>query len=244
MQVYTSTEVNQVNELEFTEKLRDKRAQERLNSLIDPAKYRFENDLTEEQQEDFKSAATKYLRTYQFVLQIGPFIDIDLHKLYVYLNFLLRKLPKRVSEKIYLADDVALEYYRNEKVFDGSIRLETKGKIDLDPTQHAGGASPEEETEKLSSIIERMNERFGTDFTHADKIINEMEKHMKENEDIKEAARHNTYENYRYSFSERLRDFIVENIEVKGEFLKILENPEALAFLDDYLSKKIYDELH
>src|SRR5690625_1155920 len=244
MQVYTSTEVNQVNELEFTGKLKDKRAQQRLNSLIDPANDRFENDLTEEQQEDFKSAATKYLRTYQFVLQIGPFIDIDLHKLYVYLNFLLRKLPKRVSEKIYLADDVALEYYRNEKVFDGSIRLETKGKVDLDPTQHAGGASPEEETEKLSSIIEQINERFGTEFTHLDRLFNETEKHMKENEFIIEAAERNTYDNYRYSFSPILKDFIIDNIEVKDDYLKLLENPEALAAYEEYLSLKIYREVN
>src|SRR5699024_10878815 len=94
MQVYTSTEVNQVSELEFTGKLKDKRAQQRLNSLIDPAIDRFNNDLTEEQQETFKSATTKFIRTYQFVLQIGPFVDIDLHKLYVYLSYLLRKLPK------------------------------------------------------------------------------------------------------------------------------------------------------
>jgi type I restriction enzyme R subunit len=244
MQVYTSTEVNQVSELEFTGKLKDRRAQQRLNSLIDPAKDRFENDLTKEQQEVFKSAATKFIRTYQFILQIGPFIDIDLHKLYVYLNYLLRKLPKRVSEKIYLADDVALEYYRNEKVFEGNISLETKGQVDLDPTKHAGGSSPEEETEKLSSIIERMNERFGTDFTHADKIINEMEKHMKENEDIKEAAESNTYDNYRYSFSPKLKDFIIGNIEVKEEYLKLLEEPEALAFIDEYLSMKVYNDIN
>src|SRR5690625_5932 len=142
MQIYTSTEVEQVNELEFSGKLNDKRAQQRLNSFIDPAKDRFEKDLTKEQQEDFKSATTKFLRTYQFVLQIGPFIDIDLHKLYVYLNYLLRKLPKNISEKIYLADDVALEYYRNEKVFEGSIQLQTRGKVDLEPTKFAGGASP------------------------------------------------------------------------------------------------------
>src|SRR5699024_10201204 len=139
MQVYTSTEVNQVSELECTGKLIDKRAQQRLNSLIDPAIGRFDNDLTEEQQEAFKIATTKYIRTYQFVLQIGPFVDIDLHKLYVYLSYLLRKLPKQVSEQVYLADDVALEYYRNDKVFEGSIDLEQQGKVDLEPTQHAGG---------------------------------------------------------------------------------------------------------
>lgn len=244
MQVYTSTEVNQVSELEFTGKLIDKRAQQRLNSLIDPAIDRFDNDLTEEQQEAFKSATTKYIRTYQFVLQIGPFVDIDLHKLYVYLSYLLRKLPKRVSDQIYLADDVALEYYRNEKVFEGSIGLETHGQVNLDPTQHAGGGAPEEETEKLSSIIERMNERFGTSFTHADKIINEMEKHLQANEDIKEAAKNNTYENYRYSFTPKLNDFIIDNIEMKEEYLQLLEQPEALAFLDEYLSWKVYQQHH
>lgn len=244
MQVYTSTEVNQVSELEFTGKLADKRAQQRLNSLIDPAKDRFEKDLTADEQENFKSAVTKFLRTYQFVLQIAPYPDIELHKLYVYLHYLLRKLPKRVSDQIYLADDVALEYYRSEKVFEGSISLETKGQVDLDPTKHAGSGAPEEETEKLSSIIERMNEKFGTDFTHGDKLMNEMEKHMQANEDIKEAARNNTYENYRYSFTPKLTDFIIANIEVGEDFIKLLENPEALAFLDEYLSWKVYQEHH
>ncbi len=244
MQVYRSTEVNQVSELEFTGKLKDKRAQQRLNSLIDPATDRFENDLTEEQQEDFKGAATKFIRTYQFVLQIAPFPDIELHKLYVYLTYLLKKLPRRVSEKIYLADDIALEYYRNDKVFEGRISLETKGQVDLDPTKHAAGAQPEEETEKLSSIIERMNERFGTDFTHLDKLVTETVKHMKGNEYIVEAAENNTYENYRYSFSPVLKDFIIDNIEVKEDYLKLLENPEALAAYEEYLSLKIYRELN
>src|SRR5690625_6946909 len=108
MQIYTANEVDQVNELEFSGKLKDKRSQPRLNALLDPAVDRFENDLTEDQQESFKSATTKYLRTYQFVLQIGPFTDIELHKLYVYLNYLLRKLPKNVSERLHLADDIDL----------------------------------------------------------------------------------------------------------------------------------------
>lgn len=140
MQVYTETEIEQVNDLEFSGKLADKRAQQRLNSLLDPAVDRFEHELTEEQQEQFKSSVIKFIRTYQFVLQIGPFTDIDLHKLYLYLSYLLRKLPKQVSEQVYLGDHVALEYYRNNKVFAGSIDLEEKGQVDLEPTQHAGGS--------------------------------------------------------------------------------------------------------
>src|SRR5699024_8081325 len=243
MQVYTTSEVEQVNEIEFSGKLKDKRAQARLNSLLDPAVDRVEKELTEEQQEAFKSSVTKYIRTYQFVLQIGPFTDIDLHKLYVYLNYLLRKLPKQVSEQVYLADDVALEYYRNDKVFEGSIDLEQQGKVDLEPTQHAGGGAVEEEMERLSSILERINERFGTEFTHADKIINEMEKHMSENEEVKKAAENNTYENFRYSFTAKLMDFVVSNIETKEDYVKLLEEPDALSFVDEYVSWKVYNDV-
>src|SRR5699024_8591096 len=243
IQVYTSSEVKQVNELEFSGKLKDKRAQARLNSLLDRAMDRFEKELTEEEQEAFKIYVTKYIRTYQFVLQIGPFTDIDLHKLYVYLNYLLRKLTKQVSEQVYLADDVALEYYRNDKVFEGNIDLEQQGKVDLETTQHAGGGAAEEEMERLSSILERINERFGTEFTHADKIINEMEKHIGENEEGKTGAEHNKYENMRDSFTAKLMDFIVSNIDAKEDYVRLLEEPDALSFVDEYVSWKVYNDV-
>ncbi|WP_040513686.1 hypothetical protein, partial [Gracilibacillus halophilus] len=57
--------------------------------------------MNEEQQDDFKAAYSKYIRTYSFVLQIGPFADIELHKLYVFLNYLFKKLPKKASDGIY-----------------------------------------------------------------------------------------------------------------------------------------------
>src|SRR5699024_5630916 len=243
MQVYTSTEVDQVNELEYSGRLNDKRAQVRLNSLIDPAVDRFKNDLTEEQQDTFKSTVTKFVRTYQFVLQIGPFTDIDLHKLYVYLSYLLRKLPKQVSERLQLADDIALEYYRNTKVFEGQIDLEEKGQVDLEPQQHAGGSTPDEETERLSIILDQFNDRFGTEFTHADKIMEEMEEHLSSNEDVQKSGENNTYDNFKYGFDGKFMDVFVSNIAKGNDYMRLLENPEALAMMKDYLALKIYKNI-
>jgi len=243
MQVYTSSEVEQVNQLEFSSTKSNKAAQAKLNSLLDPAVDRFEHDLEKEEQELFKSSITKFVRTYQFVLQIGPFIDIDLHKLYVYLSYLLRKLPRQVSERVYLADDVALQYYRNEKVFEGAIELEEKGQVDLEPTQHAGGQVKEEEKEKLSIILDRFNERFGTDFSHGDKIIQEVERHMSEREDIQLSAKNNTYENFRYGFKEAFETFVVDNIEEKEDYVKLLEKPDAFKMLDEEISWIVYNNI-
>src|SRR5699024_9738894 len=243
MQVYTSTEVNQVNELEFSGKANDKRSQVRLNAFLDPAVDRFEHDLEEEEQEAFKSAVTKFVRTYQFILQIGPFIDIELHKAYVYLSYLLRKLPKQVSDRVYLADDIALEYYRNNKVFEGSIGLDEQGQVDLDPTSHAGSGAAEDEKERLSEILERFNDRYGTEFAHADKIMDEMEAHMVNDDEVTNAGEHNTYDNFRYSFTTKLMDFNIENIEEKEDYVTLLEKPDALQAVDDYISWKVYSHI-
>src|SRR5699024_5145560 len=162
----------------------------------------------------FKSLATKFIRTYAFVLQIGPFTDVELHKLYVYLNFMLQKIPKKPNERIYLADDVALEYYRNEKVFEGNIGLEKQVQVDLEPQKHGGSAGvPEEEKEKLSSIIERMNERFGTDFDPQDKLSrDQLVEDMLQDEELKERAQNNSMDNFAFTFEDRFMDFLIDRI--------------------------------
>ena len=244
-QVYTSSEINAVSELEFNGKLKDKRAQERLNPILDQAVDRFDKELTEEEQDQFKSSASKFIRTYSFVLQIGPFTDIDLHKLYVYLSYLLRKLPKKPNERIYLADDVALEYYRNQKVFEGQIQLETQGRVDIDPPQHAGGgAAPEEEKERLSSIIDRMNEKFGTDFEPQDKLSrDQLVEDMVQDESLKERAQNNSIDNFTFSFEDRFMDFLIDRMTERNFFQKMMENEEQRVFLMNEMKEEVYYRL-
>lgn len=136
-----------------------------------------------------------------------------------------------------------MQYYRNEKVFEGAIELEEKGQVDLEPTQHAGGQVKEEEKEKLSIILDRFNERFGTDFSHGDKIIQEVERHMSEREDIQLSAKNNTYENFKYGFKEAFETFVVDNIEEKEDYVKLLEKPEAFKMLDEEISWIVYNNI-
>lgn len=245
MQVYTTSEINAVSELEFKGKLKDKRAQERLNPILDQAVDRFDKELTEEQQDQFKSSASKFIRTYSFVLQIGPFTDIDLHKLYVYMSYLLHKLPKKQNERIYLADDVALEYYRNDKIFDGQIELEIQGRVDIDPPQHAGGGSaPEEEKELLSSIIDRMNEKFGTDFDPQDKLSrDQLVEDMVQDEDLKDRAKNNSIDNFSFSFEDRFMDFLIDRMTDRNFYQKMMENEEQRVFLMNEMKEEVYYRL-
>ncbi|MDQ0481535.1 type I restriction endonuclease subunit R [Guptibacillus hwajinpoensis] len=246
MQVYTEEEVNAVANLEYSDQpTKSARFQGKLNAALDPGVQRFTKELDEEKQEYFKSSAMKFVRTYAFVLQIGPFSDVELHKRFIYLSSLLKKLPRKPEDPVYLSDDVALEYYRNEKSFEGSIILNETGGAYLTPSQYGSAAGGEEEKERLSSIIDRMNDRFGTEFTEVDKLSrDQIVEDMKANEDLAQKAKSNTKDNFKFSFNRTFMDFVVNRMQNNEQFfMKILEDNEFKEFLMEDMIDEVYEGL-
>lgn len=245
-QVYTEEEINEVSQLEFDGKKKTPKKQERLNSILDKAVNRFKKEISQEQKEDFKGASSKFIRTYSFILQIGPFADIELHKLYIYLNYLLKKLPRNVSDGVYLADDVALQYYRNDKVFEGSISLEIQGGTELKPTSHGKGGGGDDEKERLSSIIERLNERFGTEFTETDMLSrDQIKEDMLKDDDLAQKAQNNTKDNFKFSYEKAFLDFVISRMSQNEKFfMKMLENSDFRTFIMDDMFDDIYSGLN
>ncbi len=246
MQVYTQEEVDTVANLEYSEQsAKSARFQGKLNAALDPGVERYKQELDDEAQEHFKSIAVKFVRTYAFVLQIGPFLNLDLHKRFIYLSSLLKKLPKKSGDPVYISDDVALEYYRNEKAFEGSISLDTEGGEHLYPTQHGGASRVEEEKERLSSIIDRINDRFGTDFREADKLSrDQIIEDMKADEELVLKAQNNTKENFKFSFERSFLDFVISRMKSNESFfMKILENPEFKEYLVEDMVDEVYRDL-
>lgn len=244
-QVYTEEEIEVVARLEFSGQKKTSKTQEKLNAILDMAVERFKKELTKEQQEDFKQASSKFLRTYSFILQIGPFSDISLHKLYIYLNFLLKKLPKHVSDTVYLADDIALEYYRNSEVFSGEIGLERRGGYELSPTSHGSGGGQEEKKEKLSSIINKLNERFGTDFTEEDRLsFEQIKEDILNNEELAQRAKSNTKDNFKFSYQKVFLDTVISRMGRNEKiYMKILEDQDFKESVMEYLFEEIYNGL-
>ncbi|MGG2093976.1 type I restriction endonuclease [Bacillus sp. S13(2024)] len=247
-QVFTEEEIQSVVELEmkggFKKSVKDQTA---LNALIDKGVERYKNNLEKEEQEAFKASATKFVRTYAFILQIATFIDVDLHKLYIYLNYLLRKLPRDGKDKeIYIADDVALQYYRNQKIFEGSIELEVTGGQELKPTSYGAGGPREDEKVRLSSIIDKLNERFGTEFTDVDMLSRDQVKEdMMRSEDITNKAKNNTRDNFKFAFEKSFMDFVIERMSTNEKFfMKILENEDFRHFIMEDMMDEVYAEVN
>ena len=217
-----------------------------LNHLIDIAVERFKK-LDEQHKEDFSSQATKYIRLYSFILQITPFEDVELHKLYVYLTYLLKKLPKEKGSTIHLADEIALEYYAAKKTFDGSISLTPDDEnVPVTPVKFAGTGVKEEQEEYLSSIIHRLNNRFGTDFTKADQLsVEQIKEDFAADEDLVQKAKTNTIDDFRFAFEKVFINKVIDRMDQNQSFFtRVLDDERFKNALMEYMLVETYEKLN
>lgn len=220
--------------------------QGKMYAFIDPAVDRFKA-LEEEPQDEFKKSMTSYVRLYSFLSQIMPFQDAGLEKLYSYGRFLLSKLPKSdYTERLKLDNEVALEYYRLQKIAEGSLLLQVQGEFGIDPTTEAGISRPKDEKDRLSNIIKVLNEKYGTDFNDADKLFfDQIEEELYQDEDLKKRALNNPIDNFKYAFEEVFINKLIERMDSNQEiFDKIMGNAEFKNDVKDWLTQKIYQRFN
>lgn len=99
--------------------------------------------------------------------------------------------------------------------------------------------------DKLSNIINLLNEKFGTDFTDADRLyFEQIEQALYENEELKVRAKNNPIENFKYAFDEVFIQTLIERMDANQEiFDKIMVNNEFKDEVKSWLTKKVYERL-
>ena len=246
-QVIRESELDGFSKYYFTKKTAlTEKDHGRLNAFIDPAVDRYKHLDNEEMQDDFKHALTSFIRLYSFLTQIMPFHDAELEKLYTYGRFLLKKLPMKSSNgTINLQDELALEYYRLQKVQDNaSFVLEDQPEYEIKGITTAGMRNTEEEAAALSEIINVLNERFGTEFTEADRLFFEQWKEeMITNKSLAEQAANNTMENFAYGFTDVWVNTLISRMSQNQEiFTKIMDDKGFSSTVKEWMLKEVYQE--
>ncbi len=230
--------------------------QAKLNAYIDPAVERFKQLPEEDSKDDvigtsitqdnFKHALQVFTRLYSFLSQIMPFSDVDLEKLFAYSRFLLKKLP-RISQqdRFKLGDEVALEYYRLQKIADSNIVLEDQAEYGLDGGGEAGIRMSKDEEEALSEIINILNKRFSTEFAEADKLFfDQIEAELVSDEKLSEQAKSNSIDNFKFGFDDVFMDKLIGRMEQNQDiFTKMMDDKDFGGHVRDYMLKKVYDRL-
>lgn len=245
--VLIQSEIDVFCKIFFTEKdINSKKIHGELNYYIDMAVDRFKNLEDEEKKDKFKHTLNVYLRLYSFLSQIMPFRDIELEKLNGYGRFLLTKLPKNdIAEKLKLNNEVALEYYRLQKMSEGSIQLEIGGENELIGIRDAGKKKDEDEKALLSDIINVLNDRFGTDFNEADKLFfDQIEAELISDETLVKQAKNNSIDNFKYGFEDVFLKKMIDRMEQNQDiFAKIMDDNAFASIVKEWMLKKVYNKL-
>ncbi len=141
----------------------------RIHAALAPAIDRV-RDLAEAERDRFRDALQRFVRTYGFLSQIVSFTDADLERDYVFCRALAAFVADAAGAAVDLGADIELTHLRLEKQFEGSVSLDSDtGEV---RTIFSGtGPQHEPEPESLSTIIERFNERYATDWSDADRLF-------------------------------------------------------------------------
>lgn len=225
----------------------NRQTQSKLYAYIDPAVDRYKALETEDEQDEFKKSLRTWTNLYSFLAQIMPFREAKLEKFYAYAKLLQTKLPKRdLSESMKLVDEVAMEYYRLQKIKEGSIDLVTGEEDELDGLSEAGIKRSKEEKAALSEIIDVLNNRFGTEFEEADRLFFEqIEAELLEDKKLQTQAKVNKIDTFKYAFEEMFIDKLIERMDQNQEiFEKILEDQSFGGVVKELMMKKVYARLN
>lgn len=245
-QVYYQSEIDGFAKIFYKPGNASYKDQGKLYAFIDPSIDRFKS-LHEDKQDEFKKSLTSFTRIYSFLSQIMPFQDVELEKLYSFGRFLLTKLPKTdYSERLKLDNEIALEYYRLQKIAEGDLVLQVQGQHSLDPITEAGIKREKEEKDKLSNIINLLNEKYGFDFTDQDKLyFDQIEQALFENDELKIRAKNNHLDNFKYAFEEAFIQTLIDRMDANQEiFDKIMINNDFKKDVSQWLTKKLYERFN
>lgn len=246
-QIYWQSEIEAFSRVYFKDSRRlTVKDQAALYAWIDPAVDRFKDIEKKEEKDEFKKSLRTWTNLYSFMAQIMPFTEPDFEKFYAFAKLLQTKLPKMdLSETLQLDDEVALEYYRLQKIADGSIELQKNEIGELDGLTEAGIKRANEENAVLSEIIELLNERFGTSFEQADKLFfDQIEAELVQDETLRTQAQANKIDTFKYAFEDQFLSKLIERMDQNQEiFEKIVEDKTFGGLVREWMMKKVYARL-
>ena len=217
---------------------------QRMSAVLDAVVDRFDR-LDEKPQDEFRGLLTAYRNLYAFLSQIVPYQDSDLEKLYTFVRNLIAKLPMQGGGEFSLEDEVGLRYYRLRQMTDGSIDLgkgesyPLKGPTDVGTSRVADAPVP------LSTLVDKLNERFGTNFTEADQLFfDQIRVSAEHHEGIREAARANNLSDFASYLERVLDELFIERMDGNEDiFARVMSDRQFRSTASEHLAFELFERI-
>ena len=217
----------------------------RAYAALGPAKARFEA-MSDEERLEFRDALNRFVRIYSFVSQIAAFRDPRLERDYIYCRALSLYLRDTDAvARLDLGTEVELTHLRHQVTFSGSLSLQAEAGEVRSFHGEGQGRQQQLEMERLSNIIEVLNDRFGTDLTDVDKLLlDQFEESWVADHELSDQAQNNTIDNFRLVVDRKFLQTIITRVDANDEiYKKILDDEDFRLTLGEFYVRKVYERL-
>jgi type I restriction enzyme, R subunit len=161
------------------------------------------------------------------------------------LRHLALKLIRRAGTTYQFDDEVRLEYYRVQKISEGSISLYEGAVNPLNGPSEVGTGLAREEPVPLSNLIDVINDRFGTDFNEADQLLfDQIVEAALRVDPLKQAARANPIGKFQLVFRQILESLFIERMDTnKDLFARFMHEGDFQRVVAQWLGEEVYARL-
>lgn len=151
-------------------------------------------------------------------------------------------LEEQARPAYHVDDEVALKWYRLEKISEGAITLETEKTGEIDGPTEVGTGAQHPDQIQLSILIEILNDRLGTDFRPGDQLFfDSIRADAVADAGLRQAATVNTIEGFSFAFKKALEDLFIDRMDQNEEITaKFLNETDFNETVSQYLMKEVY----
>ena len=165
-----------------------------------------------------------FVRFYEFLLQATSFEDVELHKKYNFLNYLVSyikinhpgggyNLDGKIKASGFVQKKVE-EHKKPDMKSDPIVKLPVAYDLVLTPAKE----------ERLSQIIIEINNRTGRNYDNdvAIKAALQIRDIMKKNAELKTSAKNNTEQDFEFAYFDHVDDALIDGLEQNKDFFTLL----------------------
>ena len=237
-------DIDKVNEVLYSDKITAKE-RSKITSCFTRCKKRLES-YSLIRQAEFAATLKRFVRFYEFMLQVSCFEDIELHKKYKFVSLFISYISLKhpgggydLAGKINASDFVQkkTEEHTNTKIHsDPVVKLPTADNFGLTPAKE----------ERLSQIIAEINSRTGLSLDNdvAVKAMLQIKDILMKSDKLKASAKNNTVKDFEFAYFDDIDDALIEGLSQNQDFFSLLLNNndmkhEVLGIFTDEIYKSL-----
>lgn len=237
-------DIESANEILYKKDIQTK-DKKQLNFYFQKAKKAIEQ-YSIEQQREIVATMRHFVRFYEFLLQVSCFEDVELHKKYNFVSYLLSYVNISRSGGGYNLDGKikASNFVQKKEKEHTKEKLVANPVVKL-PNADTFGLTPAKE-ERLSAIIAEINSRTGKSYDNdvAVKAMLQIRDILMKSDKLRTSARNNSIKDFEFSYFSDIDDALIEGLSQNQDFFTLLlQNDEIKRDVLGIFTDEIYKSL-